>query len=155
MQAQTKTIMTIDLVTVPTGTSLHQAAALMKSKQIRHLPIVNNAREIIGIISQTDIKSIAETDALVVDHVMSRPVMSIDQNAPLRAAIRKLLHNKISCLLISDQTESAIGIVTTDDLLWYFAYRLEEPKEKHFSFSSLFDLQTIGEAARQLSLAGI
>ena len=155
MQASAKTIMTKDLLTILSGTSLHQAATLMKAKQIRHLPVVNPAGEIVGIISKTDLKSVLGSELIPVDYVMSTPIMSIDQNAPLRTAIGKILHNKISSLLISDQSENAIGIITTDDLLWYLAYRLEEPKEKHFSFSSLFDLHTIGEAARQISLAGI
>jgi hypothetical protein len=66
-----------------------------------------------------------------------------------------MLENKISSLLIADENEHAVGIVTTDDLLFYLAHLLDENKEKRFSVSSLLDLQTVGEAARQISNAGI
>ena len=44
-------IMTIDLATLPENATLQDAIQLMAEKHIRHIPIVNSAREPIGLIT--------------------------------------------------------------------------------------------------------
>jgi len=155
MKVQAKNIMTKDLVTIPSGSPLIDALSLMEKKKFRHLPVVKDTGEIIGILSNRDINYLKNIESIPVEYAMSCPVRYVDQNAPLRTAIFKFLEHKISSLLIADQNENAVGIITTDDLLWYLAYLLEDVKEQRFSISSLFDLQTVGEAARRISKSEI
>ncbi len=155
MQAKSSAVMTSDLVTILAGSPLSEACDIMQRKRFRHLPVVNKDDEIIGILSQRDLNYIKSPDKIPVEYVMASPVVYVDQNSPLRSAIFKMLELKISSLLIADKTENVVGIITTDDLLWYLSYVLEDAKESRFSISSLFDLQTVGEAAQQISNAGI
>ncbi len=150
-----KQVMTKSLITAPAGSPLSQAWQIMEENHFRHLPIVNASQEIIGILSLRDLNFIKNPDLIPVEYVMSAPVVSVDQNTPLRNTISKILEMKISSLLITDHEDTVVGILTTDDLLWYLSSLLEEARGNKFSFSSLFDLQTIGEAAQQISNAGI
>jgi CBS domain-containing membrane protein len=155
MDNAAKTIMSAHLVTIPVDSPLVAARELMEEKRFRHLAVTNHRGEIVGIISQRDLATFKDPEHVLVAFAMKSPVRSVDKNTPLRSAIFKLLEHKISCLLIVDDKDDAIGILTTDDLLWYLAYLLQDSKEKRFSFSSVFDLQTVGEAALQMANAGI
>jgi CBS domain-containing protein len=154
-EPKTKALMSTKLITTTVGTPLSEAYRLMEQKRIRHLPVLNGSDEIIGILSQRDLGFIKNQENIPVEYAMSAPVVHVDQNAPLRSAIFKMLELKISSLLIADQESNVLGIITTDDLLWYLSSLLEDPKENNFSLSSLFDLRTVGEAARMLSNAGV
>ncbi len=54
-RTKTRAIMTSPIVTVKPETEFHQAGELMKKKHIRHLAVVNDNNELIGLITQTDI----------------------------------------------------------------------------------------------------
>lgn len=149
MQAALKNVMTTNLIVIPADSPLRVAKDLMDEKRIRHLPVVNAAQELIGVLTQNNLFELDGMEKFSVSDVMTANVMSVDQHAPLRFAIFKFLENKISILFVVDQNLSVTGIITTDDLLWYLSTLLEDPKQKRFSFSSLFDLQTVGEVARQ------
>lgn len=155
MQAALKNVMTTDLFVIPAGSPLRIARDLMDEKRIRHLPVVNASQEIVGILSQNPLFYLESLEDLSVNDVMVKNVLSIDQHAPLRYAIFRFLENKVSSLLVVDQNKAVIGIITTDDLLWYLSTLLEDAKQKRFSFSSLFDLQTVGEVARQVASVGL
>jgi len=150
-----KNIMTTQLVSIPLGTSLLQADQLMKEKRIRHLPVVDSKGVIVGVLSRRDFKVVPDLENTTVDRLMNSPVQFVSHETPLRTAIFQMLESKISCLLISDEKQNAVGIVTTDDLLWYLSHLLDQEKEEAPSFLSASQKQTIGEVANKLSLMGI
>jgi CBS domain-containing protein len=155
METQIKDLMTKTLLAVPMGSPVAAAADIMKENKIRHLPVVDELEEIVGIISKRDFKLLGNLQEIPVEQVMSSPVYYIDQDTPLRMAIFKMLDHKISSLLIADDNDDAVGIVTTDDLLWYLVQLLDKDTKENRPFLSVLDTQTLGEVARQLSLAGI
>lgn len=53
-------IMNAPLITVNSGMGLSECAAKMKEHRIHHLPVVNNAGELVGMISATDFLVVAE-----------------------------------------------------------------------------------------------
>lgn len=55
--AQVKDVMTAEVVTVSLDTRLRDAASLMASKWIRHLPVVEAGR-VVGMISQRDLAGV-------------------------------------------------------------------------------------------------
>ncbi len=154
MSTPIKTIMTRKLQTVPMGMSVLEAQQKMKDLRIRHLPVVDEMDDIVGVLSQRDMSRLAGAPAIPVEYLMSSPVQFMHQDTSLRSAVLKMLELKISCLLVSDENDDAIGIVTTDDMLWFLAHKLsEEPEEK--PLVSAMNLQTIGKVANDLSLIGI
>jgi CBS domain-containing protein len=149
-----KRIMTKKLLTVPAGTSLFEAHELMKEKRIRHLPVVDAMEDVLGVLSQRDLNAVPDSKTIPVEWMMSSPVEYVDQNISLRKAILLMLQKKISCLLVADEKENAVGIVTTDDLLWHLAHLLGDEVEDKPLFSAM-DQQTIGEVANELAMMGI
>ncbi len=152
---QTKTIMTQKIITVPMGTSMGAANKLMKEKRIRHLPVIDDQERVIGIVSKKDFIYLDEPDEINVECLMSTPVYHVDQNTNLRSAILKMLEKKISCLLVADSEDQAVGIVTTDDMLWYLAHLLNEEETHKKSILDATKLLRVGEIAQKVANAGI
>ncbi len=154
MMTPVQKVMTKKLITVPIGTSLFEANQLMKEKRIRHLPVIDEMDDVVGVISQRDLNYVPDSKNITVEMMMNSPVEYVDQSMPLRQAILLMLQKKISSLLISDSHENAVGILTTDDLLWHLAHLLSEETEDSPMLSAT-EKQTVGEIANELSLMGI
>ena len=142
--------MSKNIVTAATGSSVGEAKELMKEKRLRHLPIINNAGVIVGIVSKRDLNTFTSDD-IPVEYFMSTPIDFVEQNSSVRSVILKMLEKKISSVLVSNTNHEVIGIVTTDDLLW----QLAEILDQHHSLGELFNTQTIGAVVDKLALAGI
>ncbi|HEX9235466.1 MAG TPA: CBS domain-containing protein [Actinomycetota bacterium] len=50
-------VMSKDVITVPPGASLREAAKIMADKWIRHLPVVDNGK-LVGVLSQRDLAGV-------------------------------------------------------------------------------------------------
>lgn len=147
-------VMTQSLLTVPAGKPLSAALALMKEKRIRHLPVVDERNQIVGVLLEKDAVDATGPESIPVDRVMSVPVDFVDAQLPLRQAILHMLGKKITCLLVVNDKKEVTGIVTTDDLLWHLAHLLSSEKEDRPVLGPSERL-TIGEIANELSLMGI
>lgn len=147
-------VMTRKLLAVPMGTTLFEAHQLMTEKRIRHLPVIDDKEEVVGIISQRDLAAIPNSKNVPVELLMTSSVAFVEETVPLRQAIFKVLQMKISSLLVISKDTDVVGIVTTDDLLWYLAHLLADEKDSA-TISSFEGKQLIGELANTLSNAGI
>lgn len=148
--------MTKKLITVPMGTPVPAAIELMEEKRIRHLPVVDAMDDIVGILSSRDVANCDDLKRIPVELFMTSPVEFIDESTPLKTAALKMLENKISCLLIGDKEENAVGILTTDDLLWYLTHLLKDDEASpDLDASRVFNKETAGQVAQQLSNMGI
>lgn len=152
---QVRKIMTKKIVTVPMGTPVPSALELMKDKRIRHLPVVDELDDIIGIVSLKDLANCDQFKQVPVELMMTSPVQYIEDSTSLKQATLLMLENKISCLMIADDKSNAIGILTTDDLLWHLAKLLKEDDKEPSLIRKAFDLQTVGLVANQMSNMGI
>lgn len=128
-------VMSKKLHTVAWGTSLIDAAAMMEEKRIRHLPVVDEDGSILGMLSKKDINTINAKN-LAVERVMTSPVLSIKESMPLTRAIYKMMESKVSCLVVKNEENANVGIVTTDDLLWTLAHLLENKNAKEDGFTN-------------------
>ncbi len=152
-------VMSHKLITVSSETSLLGTLEIMAEHRIRHLPVVDENLNVVGMVSQRDLSlsflSSMDVDEVPIKLFMSAPVEYLDQQTSIRKVIFKMLEKKISCVVISGENKDAIGLITTDDLLWYLAHLLEDETEKNRSLWDIANLQTIGEVARRLSDIGI
>ncbi|MFN7729725.1 MAG: HPP family protein [Bdellovibrio sp.] len=148
--------MTKKLISVPMGTPVPTAIELMEEKRIRHLPIVDAMGDIVGMLSNRDVANCDDLKRIPVELFMTSPVEFIDEQTPLKTAALKMLENKISCLLVSDKDENAVGILTTDDLLWYLTHLLKDDElQEEKGFGTVINKETVGQVANQLSNMGI
>jgi CBS domain-containing protein len=122
-------IMTREVVTAGRNDALTLADDLMKTKGIRHLPVVEDGR-LVGILTQRDLFQAAMSSAMgfgekarkeflktvLVKEVMTEEVVTIAPDADAREAARRMLDRKVGCLPVLEDTKLA-GIVSESDLL--------------------------------------
>ncbi|MBD8027099.1 CBS domain-containing protein [Ureibacillus sp. Re31] len=121
-------IMNKDVYSLLPSNTVKDAIQLMKEKQIRHLPIVDNRNFLVGIITQHDLKNILPSSLhdheqitynttldkiMIKDPLIGHPLDSIEDIA------LTLYESKISCLPIVTGGK-LVGIVTTTDLLYTY-----------------------------------
>ena len=130
--------MSPNLLTVEPKTSLHDAHALMKEKDVRRLPVVDDGK-LVGIVTLSDVLqaepskattlSIFELNYLLakvtIDQIMTRDVITVQATATVRDAAKIMLEHDVSGLPVMDGN-SVIGIITESDI---FRVLIEAPEE--------------------------
>lgn len=158
----TQISMSKSILTINWKEHIETAYHRMQKRRIRHLPVVNDNGEVIGMLSDRDVQramiseiqheghiplsteTIAfDPDALVSDY-MGWPVLAIDQSSELRSVAECMLTKKVSALLVQHEGRT-VGIITTDDLLKVLVNLLGNPKTP----TSLSLKDIIAEAAHR------
>lgn len=134
----TRELMKSPVVTVGEEASLRQAMALMAERRIRRLPVVQDGR-LVGIVTDRDCRKAWTSsaaplaryelayllDELRVKEVMSRDVIAVTPDTPVREVARLIRSNKIGGLPVVEG-DAVVGIVTTTELLGAVTRVLEE-----------------------------
>jgi len=125
-------IMRTAVVTITPKTSLPAAVRLMRQRGIRHLPVVDDD-VLVGIVSDRDLKQAMASpatslethelnyllEALTVDEIMTRAVITVGRRFPIEEAARLMVKEKVSALPVTE-TGRLVGIVTETDVLEMF-----------------------------------
>ena len=121
--------MTTDLITVSPLTSLKEAADLMKAHKIRCLPVLGEQGEVVGIISDRDLKAASPSKVTTMDmhevhylfnhlrakDIMTSRVITITTGDTVEKAAVIMHRRKISSLPVVEDGK-AVGIITQDDV---------------------------------------
>lgn len=135
-------IMTRDLITLKVDDDLFRAEKLFKEHKIRHIPVVDNKKHILGILSLTDLNRISFLDSydedevkvdnaiyemLCIEQLMVKNPVIVSSNITIKEAAEILAKNEFHALPVVDNT-ILVGIVTTTNLLLYLIeqYDIEE-----------------------------
>src|SRR5215510_9262868 len=122
-------VMTDSVVTLALEETLEDAIELMRSKRIRHLPVVE-AKALVGIVTDRDVKKatpsvvsgVAKEDydnALVtikVSQFMTREPITVTRKSGLKAAVDIFIKKKVGALPVVDNG-TLVGILTEIDIL--------------------------------------
>ena len=122
--------MTTDVVTVHLDTTLPEAHELMTKHKIRRLPVVNDARELVGMVTLGDLREARPSSAtslnvwelnyllakLRISDFMSRTLITVAPETSVVEAARLMLAHKISGLPVVDAHGALRGIITETDL---------------------------------------
>ena len=100
-------------------TSLEEAESLMNKEGIRHLPVLNQKKEIVGIISDRDIhltrRMNPEKELLVKDFMQPDPYCASMHTKISEVALQMSINKYGSAIIIDEEGE--IGIFTSIDAL--------------------------------------
>ncbi|WP_379953263.1 CBS domain-containing protein [Dokdonia sp. R78006] len=125
-------IMTSNMVTLHKTDSLEHAEQLFKNHSIRHIPVVDG-KNIIGILSYTDLLRISFADAIdedeqdvdtivynmfTIEQVMAKKLVTVTTDTTVKE-VAEILANKEFHALPVLQEGSLVGIVTTTDLIQF------------------------------------
>jgi len=122
--------MTTDVVTVDEDTSMMKASIIMKEKKIRCLPVVNATGELVGIVSDRDLRDAAPSKATTLDiyelnyllssikikDLMTTNLVYVRPDETVEFAAILMLENKVSSLPVINNNGDLDGIITQTDI---------------------------------------
>jgi acetoin utilization protein AcuB len=130
-------VMTTRPISVSPEDSIQQVREIMDEENIRQLPVINK-RELIGIITDRDIRSflggrslsyLEEQEVAMetkVATVMTDKPITLSPDDDLREAVELLLEEKMGGIPVVDRDVGLMGIITYVDVLRCFLVQLEE-----------------------------
>jgi CBS domain-containing protein len=121
-----------DVATVPAGTSVRDAVALLADRKIGAVPVLDSGG-ISGIFSERDlVRCVCDHGPGVldwpVDRVMSSPVETVDTQTPILAALATMTQLRMRHLPVVENGQIR-GIVSIGDLVKHRIERIEAEAE--------------------------
>ena len=125
-----KNWMTRGAATIHSDALVRGAADMMKTRRLRHLPVVDHGNRLVGIVTDRDLRQVTFAPALqrrlpnlsealktlTVGEIMTRGVVTVPPSAEIREAARLMHERKIGALPVVDGDRVA-GILTESDVL--------------------------------------
>jgi CBS domain-containing protein len=123
-------VMTRDVVTVDLNDQLAVAEDVMRLGRFRHMPVVDEDGELVGLVSSRDLfhnallKALgygtrAKQEALETTRVkeaMTSPVVTTTPETPLSDAAKVMRDKKLGCLVVVEN-QKIVGILTEGDFV--------------------------------------
>ena len=108
--------MIYDPITIPLGSTVAQALDIMAEYHIGGIPVVDNEKHLVGIVTNRDLRFERRLDSPV-DEVMSKEnLVTTHQQTDLSAAADILQNNKIEKLPVVDKENHLVGLITYKDI---------------------------------------
>lgn len=131
-------LMTTDVATLRADDTLRKAREAMSHMRIRHIPVVDERRGMVGLVTQRDVLAATVSalatldgserdeleDSIALSDIMIREPHAIDPEMELRDAAALMLKHKWGCLPVVEGGRLA-GIVTEADFLKLIVQMLE------------------------------
>ena len=127
--------MTRKVITVDPGKTVFEAQELMADNGIRHLPVIDANRQLIGIVTDRDIRSAVpynfikdscsaeqreEICSLTVKDIMTGDPISISPTYTIQDALLMIQKSNVGALPVIDDDGKLTGILSVRDLLRAF-----------------------------------
>jgi acetoin utilization protein AcuB len=124
-----ESIMNTSVPTLTPTNSIKDALQLLKEKRIRHIPIVNAEQEVLGVVTDRDLKEATPSSLVNIENleILDLPLEQIMTKNPMTGhpldfveeAASIFYDNRIGCLPIVSQGK-LVGMITESDLLYKF-----------------------------------
>jgi acetoin utilization protein AcuB len=120
-------------ITITEDSHIDEALKVMRDNKVRRLPVVDKDGRPVGIVSEMDLLYASPSPAtslsvyeihyllarITVQDVMTKEVISIEEDTPLEEAARIMVDNKIGGLPVVRDSK-LVGIITETDLFKIF-----------------------------------
>ena len=125
--------MTSNPVTIRTDTNLKEALDLVRSSPFRHLPVLDENGDLVGIVTEKSLVYASPTSSTTlsvfeVDYILSRTkvgqviqgdVITVGPGLPIEEAARVMIDHRIGCLPVVEDRK-LIGIISDTDIFRVF-----------------------------------
>jgi len=124
--------MTPEPVHVRRDASVSDAVSAMVQRGVRHLPVVDDRRRVIGVVSDRDLRTLfggagggepdgptsgGEAGGWTVAQIMTRPVRTVRATDALSVAYRLLARGHFGALPVVDERDALVGMLSVVDLI--------------------------------------
>jgi len=128
-------IMTTNVVTIPSSTSIADTKRIMEAHRIRRLPVVDKGK-LVGIVTEHRLESVSPSkatslsvweltyllDKTTVKEIMERNVITVSPDMSAEESLAVAQGNKVGALVVVEDGR-VVGIATTND----FFYKIVNP----------------------------
>lgn len=114
--------MTTEVVTIKKEASIQDALSLMKQHSVRHLPVVDDGRVLLGWVTDADLRGVliaSMLEELTLEDIMVRKPCTANPDMRLEDAAQLILEKRIGGLPVVEDGK-LIGIITVVDILSAF-----------------------------------
>ena len=125
-----KDIMTTNVVTIPSSTSIADAKRIMQAHRFRRLPVVDKGK-LVGIVTEHRLESVSPSKATsltvwevgyllektTVKDIMEKSLTTVSPDMTVEEAIACAQANKVGALVVLDKGRVE-GILTTNDVFY-------------------------------------
>ena len=108
--------MIYDPITIPLGSTVAQALDIMAEYHIGGIPVVDDERHLVGIVTNRDLRFERRLDRPVDDIMSKENLVTTHQQTDLIAAAQILQENKIEKLPVVDKENHLVGLITYKDI---------------------------------------
>lgn len=122
--------MTVNVITIDPEASMMRAAKIMKEKNIRRLPVVDDKGRLVGIVSDRDVKEASPSKATTLDvhelyyllseikvkNIMTPNPITIRETDTVVKCAAIMQEKKISGIPVLDEKGALVGIMTQDEV---------------------------------------
>ena len=135
-----KNVMSSSVVAVRENADFKEMVTVMRSRRISAFPVIDSSSRVLGVVSEADLLLKETTPALpqgairlawrlkdrskaagvTAAEVMTKPAVTIGEDAPVAAAARLMQSRKIKRLPVVDDNGRLRGIITRTDVLSVF-----------------------------------
>jgi CBS domain-containing protein len=122
-------LMTKKLETINPSNTAQEAAKKMRDKEVSSLVVTDSEDKPMGIVTERDlVRQVCTKDvnsnAVIVHHIMSSPIATIDSNSSVEVAADIMIQNKVRHLLVMEDENKVLGIITSSDFIGYLKEKL-------------------------------
>ncbi len=130
-----KDVMTSPVITVHERDDFHVVQDKLATYDIRHLPVINDAGRVVGMISQRHLYKIHSPrhlengewyydkdmlDSFILKNVMMKDLYLLKPENTLEEAMKDMVRFKIGCIPIVNDYGELVGIITRDTIIEFF-----------------------------------
>jgi len=123
-------IMSRKPITVADDDKMGHAIRMLKDHGFKHLPVVDRAGKVVGVITDRDLKRASPSDATLLEvhellylldqvrvaQIMTRTPVTVPAATPVADAARLMVDKHLGCLPVLENGK-LVGIVTSTDML--------------------------------------
>jgi len=124
-------VMSTNVVTIPSTTSVYDAKKIMEAHKFRRLPVVDRGK-LVGIVTEHGLESISPSKATslsvweinylltktTVTEVMSRDLVTVTPDMTVEEAVSLAQLRKVGALIVVEDGK-VVGIATTNDFFYH------------------------------------
>ncbi len=124
-------LMTADPVTIQSRAKIREAVELLQTLDVRHLPVLDDEGELVGMLSDRDLRALALPHLVGGEYagvlqtglntpvatMMSSNVLSVEPETDVEEIVELMLDNKIGAVPVVDRDRGLVGIVSYMDVL--------------------------------------